>query len=418
MLPNFLNFRSSSNASYIASGRDIVNFFAILILLCELQFLLHFNDIKIKINYLSLCTSVEFYRGKKMAKEVYKFRGCYPMLEPRYFGLVKNIIRLEKIMTNITHLRGKARRKPLDKTYGSYLTTFLDCGVFQKFRNSFTNKELEKERKRIIRLYNLLKPNLASAFDVPSLIWHKKDEKRTRLQWSINNYLYMRDRVDKKIKLVLGVCAFSEKSVKIVGKKIKSLVEDSKILGLGGLVPLVSLSDNHPNLGWIAMQIIYLFKMEFPGSHIHAYGVGGPRWYPLIRLLGADSADYAGFLQHTFKGRVFLPCGKPGYISQIIKYKGKNILRKKGEVFSSKELSSLKECECPICKNAPIEELQISPSNRLIHNLYQVVSKAHFVDEMIENNEISSLKSYIRSEFLSNNIINKSIVKKALKIVR
>jgi len=229
----------------------------------------------------------------------------------------------------------------------------------------------------------------------------------------------MKNHVNRKIHLVPGVCAFSEKSVEIVTKIIRDNIGDPIVLAIGGLVPMVRLAYSNPNLGWIAMYMVKLFREKFPQSHIHAYGVGGPKWYPLVRLLGANSADYAGFLQYTFKGKILLQDGRAGYISKKIKYKGKTISRNFEDVFLKSDLKMLHDCQCPICNTFPQKKLEKSYQPRLIHNLYQVISKSNLIDEKIQNNEIDDVKKIIKNRIIHPNKgdIPKQVLIKTLEFV-
>lgn len=312
---------------------------------------------------LNLLNSIELYRAKMNSKE---FQGVYPVLEPRYFRKLKNYLSHDKIMCNTSHLRGEDLEKSLRKTYPGK-TVFLDTGVYQFYEKDLENNPINSRKERINRVIANLNPDLVSGFDVPSLIWNSVKEKKKRTKWSIDNYKEVKELTPENCRPVLGVSAFSEKSAKIVSQKVKKSLEESpKFIGLGGVVPLIKMPRKHPDLAKIPFKVLPIFRKEFPNSHIHVFGAGGKKWYPLVRYSGGDSADYAGYLSHAVHGKL-LEVGE--YPNEVSESDIKEMKRSKSlDDLSEKELLILRnlkvtvnqaeKVECSIKKDESFEKFQ------------------------------------------------------------
>jgi queuine/archaeosine tRNA-ribosyltransferase len=298
---------------------------------------------------------------------------------------------------------------------------FLDCGIFQLFRNELNTKLIESYRDNLINLYNTLLPDVASSLDIPSLLWHRISVKEQRLEWSINNYITMRERVKHCIELVLGICAFSRKSIEIVKQKLSKVDEQIENLGLGGQVPLIKLSVLKPELGKLVIQTAYFMRQAFPNSYIHVYGAGGHRWYMLLRLLGINSADYAGIWQLAARGQIILPGTGPRYISKYIRIKTKDgwrtFVRSDDEMIKKAELKLLQQCECPICKNFDYRVLEYNKKLRLIHNLHVLLSESEIVDQYCKENNHRALVRHVKDRLIRNNSKLRPLAEFTLKLI-
>lgn len=352
-----------------------------------------------------------------------RVEGCFPVIHPMYKDWLFTWFKPKKIMTSIAYLADDEKTKSIHKIMDFRGEIFLDCGSFHLFTKKLFWNDVFEYRKRLERWYEKLKPDLASGFDIPSLLWHRKDIKRERLMWSIGNYDYLQRHFNNSIPLVLGVCAFSEKSVKIVYYWVtKKLNEIPPLIGLGGQVPLMIRAGRNPDLGKIIVRTLYYLRKYFASSSLHVYGAGGHRWYMLVRLLGANSADYAGYTFHTGRGRILLPGVKPRYILRKIQLKTRTgyryYIRPHQKLLNIKELQELGKCACPVCTKLDSTFLEFNKAYRLIHNFHVFLSEANIVDEFCETNNMEGLKKHVKTRLILSNSGLKEVAEYALQLIR
>ena len=348
-----------------------------------------------------------------------RVEGCFPVVHPHLSWLLDKV-KLQRIMTSVSFINNFQKRRNIHEVFKFKGNIFLDCGIFQKYKNDLDKKFITSYRKKLIQWYSSLRPSIASSLDVPSLLWHKIPIKRKRLLWSIENYLYIKNRLRYNIPLYLGVSAFSEKSVKIVAKLVENKVGMVENIALGGQVPLMKMSVRKPDLGKIVTRTIFYLRRSFPESNIHVYGAGNPRWYLMIRTLGASSADYSGYIKLAGMGRILVKgCGSRYLESEIkMKLNGHETLRKRPKelVISKEEFCRLLECKCPVCEIHSPDKLDTNRKFRLIHNLYTVDREAKIIDEFCNEQNLKSLKELINNYFKGS--VMKPIADYTLKILQ
>jgi len=347
-----------------------------------------------------------------------EIKGCFPVIYPKIMKWIFDWIRPEKIMTSVSWLSRKQKETNIHEVFNYYGLIFLDCGTFQFFMKDVDVDMVHEYRKNLVKWYSCLRPEIVSSLDIPSLLWHSVDTKILRLELSLENYLFLKERI-RDIPIVLGICAFSEKSATIVAKKLKDRLGNPSLIGLGGQVPLLRLSDTKPELGKLVVSTIRRLRNEMPESFIHVYGAGGHRWYMLVRLAGADSADYAGFAPLAGKGQVFLPGLDPHHILQKfeIKTRKPRYVQPKNEILTPGELKQLESCLCPACKNvSDVENLKNNRKYRIIHNLYTVISESQLVDEYCNSNDLRGLSLHVEDRLIKNRSSLSSVAKYCIKL--
>lgn len=348
-------------------------------------------------------------------------KGLFPVVTTQQKDLIFRHFDLKRIMTSVFYLRKYEKTKKISDIFPQCRETFLDSGIFQVYKHHLKKEDIIAYRETLADVYNQLKPDYASALDVPSTIWDDVKTKRERMKWSLENYKNLKERVSDSVGLVPGVCAFSEKSAKIVVKQVKRIIGFPNYLGLGGQVPLLKVAEKSSNLVFLTMKVVSIFRKEFPQTRIHVFGAGGHRWYMLLRLLGADSADYAGYLFSTGMGEIFLPEIRPKYIlKELVLHtkqgKKRKYRRNPERIFSENELDEFYHCRCPVCReNSPIV-LELNKDYRLLHNLFVVRSEAQIVDEYCEENDFKGLKRHVRNRLLSKDSGIKPLVRNVLKM--
>ncbi len=346
-----------------------------------------------------------------------KIEGCFPVVYPHLRWLLDRV-KVERIMTSVSFLNNSQKRKRISEVFKFRGIIFLDCGIFQKYKNELDSRSIISYRKKLVKWYSVLQPSIASGLDVPSLLWHKIQTKRKRLLWSIENYLYIRNKLPSNIPLFLGVSAFSEKSVKIAAELIRSKAGAVENIALGGQVPLMKASFRNLDLGKIVIRTVFYLRKSFPESNIHVYGAGNPRWYLMIRALGASSADYSGYIKLAGFGRVLVKESGSRYLKSKTKVKRDNqeilLKRPKELVINKEEFSKILECRCPVCKVYSPDKLDVNRKFRLIHNLYTVNKETRIIDKICNEKNLKNLKEVINIYF--KNSVMKPIADYALKL--
>lgn len=330
------------------------------------------------------------------AKKNKAIKGCFPTITLDEKEVLRHV-KLRRLLTSVSFIPQQQKRDVHD-VLSFNNTIFLDCGIFQKYKEELSWNFIKRYRKILVQRYKFLSPDIASVLDIPSLLWFSVREKQRRLKWTLDNFEFMSEQLPD-LPLVLGVSVFSRKSSKIISQKIFTKYQP-KYLALGGLVPLLSLSIRKPELGKVALRAIYHFSRSISAysANLHVYGAGGPRYYMLVRLLGADSADYAGWIKLSSVGRVLIPRSGSRYILNKVKRKGKTVKRPPEMIVSSEERKILNECSCPVCKHNDPLILERSKLSRLTHNLYVLVRESQIVDEFCAENDYEGLHEHIRKQ--------------------
>lgn len=348
--------------------------------------------------------------------------GFFPVIYLYNRDLICNYFKLDRIMTSVAYLNRRLKQQNIHRILKFDRPIFLDCGIFQRgfYKKVSTPDQICSYRRKLIDWYSHLEPDFASALDLPTPIEVGKDIRKKRLLWSIVNYKFMKDCLD--IPLFLGMCIFSKKEVIIAKEQIHEKIgKIPKLLGLGGMVPIVRSIKKEITLGKLILNIIHQVRKEFPHSFIHVYGLGEHRWYPMIRLVGASSSDYAGVYYISGRGGILLPGLSERYFLKIIKLKKDNshfryYTRPKERVFSEENLKLLYKCECPVCKTSEPLMLEIDKEKRLIHNMSVVLCENRIVDEYCKENDFEGLRMHVRRRLINKRSRLEKIAKYAVKL--
>jgi tRNA-guanine family transglycosylase len=349
-----------------------------------------------------------------------KIQGLFPVLYPDNLkDVILKHLRIERIMTSVAWLKVTQRKLKIHDVMNFKKMIFLDCGVFQrrmyqKF-NSYTS--ICEYRQKLVEWYSYLRPDIASAFDVPSSPCYEAQQRLQRLVWSIENFEFLTQRLPN-IPLVLGLSIFGKEDVNHLKRLIKKQKIEPEIIGLGGQVPLIRETLNNVNYGKMVLKNVYLLRSLFPDKPIHVYGGGDHRWYALLRLLGATSADYASYILIASHGAIILPGLGPRFILKKVRVETKKgpiiFVRPSDKILNVTDYPLLVNCQCPICRNQDPLMLEESKENRIIHNLYVILSETTKVDQYCENNDYKGLIKYIKNVF--KDVIFKELARYAIKL--
>lgn len=333
--------------------------------------------------------------------------GHFPLVQPCLYPKIAKWLDLGKVMTSIFWLSKDQRKGDIHKIYGEKTKIFLDSGIFQKYNKDVSWYEIETLRTQYLKWCDSTKADIVSGLDVPSLPSYSVREKNNRLKWSINNYLYLLKALDRGCctpRIVLGMSAFSRKEIEIAYNRVKKNVRATPFVALGGQVPLLRQSEMTPSKGLHILDNLFWFRKYFCLSSIHIYGVGGHLWYPLVRLIGASSADYANYMSYTGRGKILLPGIRPKYISKQVTVRMRHGLqffrRPKNLLLTEEEVRILENCMCPVCKKWGYSVLEKNRLYRLIHNVYVIHKETQLVDVLCEEENYSGLADYVKTHLV------------------
>jgi len=107
---------------------------------------------------------------------------------------------------------------------------------------------------------------------------------------------------------------------------------------------------------------------------IHAFGAGGPRTFPAVFALGADSGDSIGWRQAAGFGSVFLPLKTQ---RAVIWNRTKTPPRR---TLDESDLAQIDLCGCPSCGSATstskrVALMKSSFRYRAIHNAWTIINQ-------------------------------------------
>ena len=131
--------------------------------------------------------------SNKYVKSTHLIHGFFPVIySDSKLDIIKSL-KLEKIMVNIAYLNSNQKKKNIHDVLNFDGKVFLDSGVFQRgfYRKNFTEEEIKQYRVRLLTWYNSLKPDVASSLDLPVPFPSNPEEKRRRINWTIENYKIM-----------------------------------------------------------------------------------------------------------------------------------------------------------------------------------------------------------------------------------
>jgi len=308
-----------------------------------------------------------------MSKEV---KGLFIVIDPDRICELRNYD-LSQIMTSVRWIPKRLHNKPLHESLKFKGKIFLDCGIFQLLRRKLTRDFLLRYREKLIKLYNLLRPDIASSLDIPFSLTSSDSEVHQRIRWTIQNYKYMKEKIDPNIKLVMGICAYNSSHINVIRKQIRKL--DPTIIGLGGQVPLIR--KEKPQYGKITLHVINTLRKNFPDKSIHVYGAGDILWYGLIRLAGADSSDFASYIGHSFQGKIYIPGSQAKFV----------------HLLSKEDKRKLENCPCNSCRKFGFWQTINNWKLRLEHNIFTLNKESSVIDKMLENNDDKNLIRHIKN---------------------
>lgn len=202
-----------------------------------------------------------------------------------------------------------------------------------------------------------------------------------KIKASMRNFARLaRKFTNKTIMPVVHGRTISEIELSI--RLLASQACNPKWIGLGGMVPLLQHRQTSSEIAAMTPEVfigvaLSLVRKEFPRSRLHVFGAGGPRTFPAVYALGADSGDSIGWRQAAGFGSIFLPLRS----QRVVKWSAGTAPPRK--TLTRSDLDQLQLCRCPICEDKPtialkLEAFKDSYYDRSIHNAWVVAYQSVF----------------------------------------
>lgn len=275
-------------------------------------------------------------------------------------------------------------------------TILMDSGgfLFQK------KDDIDIDPLSIIDLYEKSKPDIGVILDHPFNPAENNKINKKRWQKTLKNTRIMFENKGK-VDLMPVIHGYNIKELKKACHDIKKL-DDPRMIGIGSLVPLLFRTNGtkrFKNPIKFVIDAIRTVREEFPDSLLHAFGVGSSNTMHLMYSLGVDSLDSTGWRLKAAYGVIQLP--GVGDRHPLTRNNGRAFL-------NEKEKEILNKCNCPFCKDVPIDEkinlLNDSFHTRAIHNAHVFVKEQEEFQQQIIN---GNTKEFTRDR-LDNRIFSRA----------
>jgi tRNA-guanine family transglycosylase len=296
---------------------------------------------------------------------------------------------------------GCAIRRPslLENRFGPHLKAtlqargplMLDSGGFTMMRRKSRNWGVED----VSAVYDRVDADIVVSLDIPPSLTDSPRARASKLKRTLDNLAFLAPRFGARLMPV--VHGRTQKEITASCKGILSLTPRPAWIGIGGLVPLLQRSGFYRTASRETPQTqiagaVELARAFFPGSILHAFGVGSIQTMLALFALGVQSADSIGWRQAAGFGSIYLP----GRNQRLLSWKGES--PRPRPIINEADRALLAECSCPEC--APIERLQHRVRNlaagfkqRSLHNLWVLRGE---IDALV-----GARNSFREMEFLS-----------------
>ncbi|MEX2681824.1 MAG: tRNA-guanine transglycosylase [Candidatus Sigynarchaeota archaeon] len=218
-----------------------------------------------------------------------------------------------------------------------------DSGGFQ---NQIQNTGLTVEE--VFEVQRRTNCDIAVQLDHPIHPLQSEREQRSRIRKTAENLertIELNEKLDKKERLSIlpTIHGYDEKTLNLSIQLVRDILggKDPTAVSIGSMVPLNKTSkgcDLVQGKTAIIKAILHV-RSELPNTFIHLLGVGGTMAY-LGVLCGADSFDFAGWVQKAAYGVIQLPGVSDRFIQQRVRRKA----------LTMQEKFKFFECTCHACK--------------------------------------------------------------------
>lgn len=262
----------------------------------------------------------------------------------------------------------------LRKTMGFQGPLMIDSGGFVLSKQEHPQWTAAK----LGRFIETLDADVFVSLDVPPGLRDNPEERRRKIMKSAKNYKMLDTRFSQKTIMPV-IHGRTESEIQLSVDRIVAIRSNPKWIGLGGIVPLLQ----HRKVSGLTIKpekfvarALALIRASFPDSNIHVFGAGGPRTFPAVISLGANSADSIGWRQAAGFGVIFLPLKSQRTMRSITN------IGTLGNLSGRADLDQIEQCRCPICHQQTLDKRLALLGHhfhfRAIHNAWTSVNQTKY----------------------------------------
>ncbi|WP_162141815.1 tRNA-guanine transglycosylase [Halorubrum ezzemoulense] len=246
---------------------------------------------------------------------------------------------------------------------------FADSGGFD-----FRSEELDTTPEKSLETQQAIEADILGTVDVPLSRENRERENDRRAEENIQRALSASDSHNGDGLLFASVHGYDPETIQ---NGIRYLEKNGEFDGyaLGSLVPI--------RTDYEKVTKLILAARRATDKHLHAYGLGGLVYQPLLLYCGVDSFDSSAFIRSAGNRNYLIPG------------------------FGGEELRHIKDleylpCACPVCKDRTLDDVRKDRDALVKHNLWALALELRRFRYMVEAGE--DVESYLDLRFRGNEV--------------
>ncbi len=246
---------------------------------------------------------------------------------------------------------------------------FADSGGFD-----FRSEELDTTPEKSLETQQAIQADILGTVDVPLSRENRERENDRRVEENIERAIAASDSYDGDALLFASVHGYDPETIR---NGIRYLEKNGEFDGyaLGSLVPI--------RTDYEKVTKLILAARRATDKHLHAYGLGGLVYQPLLLYCGVDSFDSSAFIRSAGNRNYLIP----GFGGEELRY--------------IEELEYL-PCACPVCKDRTLDDVRGDRDALVKHNLWALTLELRRFRYMVEAGE--DVESYLDLRFRGNEV--------------
>jgi len=246
---------------------------------------------------------------------------------------------------------------------------FADSGGFD-----FRSEELDTTPEKSLETQQAIEADILGTVDIPLSRENRERENDRRAEENIQRALSASDSHNGDGLLFASVHGYDPETIQ---NGIRYLEKNGEFDGyaLGSLVPI--------RTDYEKVTKLILAARRATDKHLHAYGLGGLVYQPLLLYCGVDSFDSSAFIRSAGNRNYLIPG------------------------FGGEELRHIKNleylpCACPVCKDRTLDDVRKDRDALVKHNLWALALELRRFRYMVEAGE--DVESYLDLRFRGNEV--------------
>lgn len=297
-----------------------------------------------------------------------------PWLDFEVPGVIVNAYQMrKKIASNsftLEHLSDECNNSPV----------MIDSGGYNFIKDPDKIPAIEP----IANMYRKIEAEIVVSLDLPPHPNLSPRERSRRWKKTKENAFKLTKLLENRSPMPV-VHGYSEKELRNNSRDVSDLIEESKMIGLGGMVPLLKVKRSK------TLSLIHYLRTLYPDKMLHVFGAGSVSTMMLLTLLRVDSMDTIGWRIKAAFGAIQLPGMSDRFVTP-------NQESKKSRLpLSKSDLELLKKCNCPICRGRSLKNRlnnldNADPTtfhNRATHNAWVFVEELKVAQEQYANGSLA-----------------------------